>query len=60
VHPDGMFGYVKRIGAAPDDVSYDDTEVYAVGAFLLAGTEVLKWRSHQYHPSTIFFLALTN
>jgi len=47
VHPDGMLGYVQRIGGAPDKVSYDDTEVYAVGAFLLAGTEVSKWRNHK-------------
>lgn len=40
VHPDGMLGYVQQVGAAPQKVSYDDTEVYGVGAFLLAGTEV--------------------
>ena len=42
LHPDGMLGYVQRIGGAPDEVSYNDTEVYAVGAFLLAGSEVIK------------------
>jgi len=36
VHPDGKLGYVQRIGAAPDGVTADDTEVYGVGAFLLA------------------------
>lgn len=40
VHPGGMLGYVQAIGAAPQQVSYDDTEVYAVGAFLLSGTEL--------------------
>ncbi len=40
VHPDGKLGYVQRIGAAPDGVTANDTEVYGVGAFLLAGSEV--------------------
>jgi rhamnogalacturonyl hydrolase YesR len=40
VHPNGMLGYAQAIGAAPQKVSYDDTEVYAVGAFLLAGAQL--------------------
>lgn len=42
VHPDGKLGYVQQIGEKPETVSYDDTEVYGVGAFLLAGSEVIK------------------
>jgi len=42
VHPDGMLGSVQPIGAAPDKVSPDLTEIYGVGAFLLAGSEVYK------------------
>ena len=42
VHPDGKLGYVQRIGAAPDGVTANDTEVYGVGAFLLAGSELYK------------------
>lgn len=42
LHPNGMLGYVQRIAGSPGKVSYDDTEVYAVGAFLLAGSEVSK------------------
>lgn len=42
VHADGKLGYVQPIGASPDKVSYDDTEVYGVGAFLLAGSEMLR------------------
>lgn len=42
VHPDGMLGYAQQIGADPQKVNADDTEVYAVGAFLLAGSEVIK------------------
>jgi unsaturated rhamnogalacturonyl hydrolase len=42
VHTDGKLGYVQQIGEKPETVSYDDTEVYGVGAFLLAGTEIWK------------------
>jgi len=41
VHPGGKLGYAQQIGAAPGHVTYEDTEVYAVGAFLLAGCEVI-------------------
>lgn len=40
VHPDGKLGFVQPIGDQPDNVSYDDTQYYGVGAFLLAGTAV--------------------
>ena len=42
VHPDGKLGFVQPIGAAPEMVSSENTEVYGVGAFLLAGAELLK------------------
>lgn len=42
LHPDGMLGYVQRIGGAPGQVSSNDTEVYGIGAFLLAGSQVIK------------------
>lgn len=42
VFPNGMLGYVQRIGGAPGKVSPEDTEVYAVGAFLLAGSEMMQ------------------
>lgn len=41
IHPDGKLGFVQAQGAAPDKVGYDDTDVYGVGAFLLAGSEML-------------------
>jgi rhamnogalacturonyl hydrolase YesR len=41
VHQDGKLGWVQEIGADPTKVSYDDSEVYGVGAFLLAGSEIL-------------------
>lgn len=42
VHPDGKLGFVQMIAAAPGKATADDTEVYGVGAYLLAGTELLK------------------
>ena len=42
LHPNGMLGYVQRIAGSPGKVGYEDTEVYAVGAYLLAGSEVLQ------------------
>lgn len=42
VHGDGKLGFVQPQGASPDAVTYEDTEVYGVGAFLLAGTEMLE------------------
>jgi len=40
VQPDGKLGWVQRIGAEPDQVSADDTQLYGVGALLLAASEV--------------------
>lgn len=42
VDENGKLGYVQPIGADPKKVSRDMTEVYGVGAFLLAGCEILK------------------
>src|SRR5882757_15041 len=47
VHPDGKLGYVQQIGEKPETVSYDDTEIYGVGAFLLAGSEMSKLQAKQ-------------
>src|SRR6218665_529338 len=38
IHEDGKLGNVQVPAASPDGVSDDDTEVYGVGAMLLAGT----------------------
>jgi unsaturated rhamnogalacturonyl hydrolase len=48
VHPDGMLGFVQRIGAAPDSVDSNSTEVYGVGAFLLSGTQLYQYMGK--HP----------
>jgi rhamnogalacturonyl hydrolase YesR len=43
VFPDGKLGWVQPIGASPDMVTAQSTEVYGVGAFLLAGCEIHKY-----------------
>jgi len=43
VHEDGMLGYIQPIGAAPDKVDANSTEIYGVGSFLLAGSELYKY-----------------
>jgi rhamnogalacturonyl hydrolase YesR len=42
VYPDGKLGWVQPIGADPKKVTRNMTEVYGVGAFLLAGSEIIK------------------
>lgn len=43
VHPDGKLGFVQPIGAFPQNgITEDDTQVYAVGGFLMAGSEICK------------------
>jgi unsaturated rhamnogalacturonyl hydrolase len=40
VQPNGMLGWVQRIGDKPGATTADTTEVYGGGAFLLAGSEI--------------------
>jgi rhamnogalacturonyl hydrolase YesR len=40
MHADGMLGWVQRIGDQPGATSAETTEVYGVGALLLAGSEM--------------------
>ena len=42
VKPDGLVGYVQPVGAAPDHLEAGDTQDYGTGAFLLAGSEILR------------------
>lgn len=42
VEADGKLGYVQPIGADPRKVTRDMTEVYGVGAFLLAGVQIYR------------------
>jgi unsaturated rhamnogalacturonyl hydrolase len=45
VQADGMLGWVQRIGDQPGATTADTTEVYGVGALLLAGSEVHRMAS---------------
>jgi rhamnogalacturonyl hydrolase YesR len=40
IQPTGMLGWVQRIGDKPGATTADTTEVYGVGALLLAGSEL--------------------
>ena len=42
VWPDGKVGFIQPIGADPKSVTREMTEVYGVGGFLMAGSEILK------------------
>jgi len=42
-HDDGMVGWVQNIGDAPKPASKDSWQNYGTGAFLLAGSEVIKF-----------------
>jgi len=42
VDPDGKLGWVQPVGDRPRGVESNMTHEYAVGAFLLAGGEILK------------------
>jgi unsaturated rhamnogalacturonyl hydrolase len=42
VQPNGMLGWVQTVNAEPGPVQQKDTHEYAVGAFLLAGSEMMK------------------
>ncbi len=45
VQPSGKLGYVQRVGDAPGDTGPEQTEMYGTGAFLLAGSEILRLTS---------------
>jgi rhamnogalacturonyl hydrolase YesR len=42
VKPDGYVGYVQPVGAGPGTLNADSRQDYGTGAFLLAGTEILR------------------
>ena len=40
VHPNGRLGWVQPVSDRPENVAFEDTQFYGVGAFLLAATAV--------------------
>jgi rhamnogalacturonyl hydrolase YesR len=47
VQPDGKLTHVQPIGQAPKTFPDDATEVYGVGAFLMAGSEMIRMMTRQ-------------
>jgi rhamnogalacturonyl hydrolase YesR len=43
VGEDGMLHWVQQVGASPDPVKESDTQLYGVGALLLAAAEMSRW-----------------
>jgi unsaturated rhamnogalacturonyl hydrolase len=41
-HEDGRVGWVQNIGAFPEPASVDSWQNFGTGAFLMAGSEILK------------------
>ena len=52
VHPDGKLGYVQPVGAGPAAADYESTQVYGVGGFLMAGSEMYKYY-HAQNPDIV-------
>lgn len=42
IKPNGMLGYIQPVGASPGESGPEMTEVFGIGAFLAAGSEVHK------------------
>lgn len=44
VAPNGRVNWVQHVGKSPDPVKETDSQLYGVGAVLLAASEMLKWQ----------------
>ena len=53
VTPQGKLGYCQIVAGQPNEVRPQDSKDYAVGAFILAGTEMLKLNSSKYLEETM-------
>ncbi|MCP4047779.1 MAG: glycoside hydrolase family 88 protein [Gammaproteobacteria bacterium] len=42
---DGMLHWVQQVGKSPDPVQENETQLYGVGAFLLAASEMTQWET---------------
>ena len=43
IHPEGKFGWVQGVNEKPDVVTKDDSQLFGVGAFLLAGSALFDY-----------------
>jgi unsaturated rhamnogalacturonyl hydrolase len=48
VFPDGKLGWVQPVGSSPKETTKEMTEIYGVGAFLLAGCEMYRLLGDQH------------
>lgn len=53
VQPDGRLGWVQQIGVGPDAVHAGDTQLFGVGAFLLAGSEMYTLKLADLRAATV-------
>ena len=60
VDADGKLTYVQPVGADPKKFDPDSTEVYGVGAFLLAGSEVYRMAVLKRAAPTMVIMKVTN
>jgi len=60
VQPNGLLGWVQPVGADPRSTSAVTTDVFGVGAYLLAGSEVQKYLQRQNPDSIEFFESHTS
>ncbi|MEN6307901.1 MAG: glycoside hydrolase family 88 protein [Anaerohalosphaeraceae bacterium] len=60
VQPNGLLGWVQPVGADPRSTSATTTDVFGVGAYLLAGSEVLKYLQGRDPNSIEFFESYTS
>lgn len=42
VHPDGKLGWVQQVASAPGAARYEDSQLYGVGGFLMAGEQIFR------------------
>ncbi len=55
VQPSGLLGWVQPVGAGPTGTSATTTDVFGVGAYLLAGSEMQKYALRQDPASIEYF-----
>lgn len=55
VDKEGKVHWVQQVGKSPDPVQESDTQLYGVGAVLLAAAEMLKWQSDEQRKTPIAY-----
>jgi rhamnogalacturonyl hydrolase YesR len=55
VDNDGMVHWVQQVGKSPDPVRANDTQLYGVGAVLLAASEMIEWKTPEERKKPIAY-----